>query len=45
MDLSDSSWQYFPDTSINTGAYIICYQCGPIFHGIHDPEPVSQSSA
>ena len=41
MDLSDSSWQYFPDTIRITGVYIICYKCGPIYYGIHVPEPVS----
>ena len=45
MAFSDSSWQYFPDTVIITGAYIIFYQGGPIDHGTHVPGPVAQSSA
>ena len=45
MAFSDSSQQYFPDTDISTGAYIIFYQCGAIDHGTHVPGPVSQSSA
>ena len=45
MDLSDFSWQDFPDTGISTGAYIIFYQGVPIDHGTHVPEPVAQSSA
>ena len=45
MDFYDSSWQYFPDTGRSIGAYIIFYQGGPIDHGTHVPEPVSQSSA
>ena len=42
---SDSSWQYFPYTVRITGAYIIFYQGGPIYHGTHIPGPVSQSGA
>ena len=42
---SDSSWQYYPDTGISTGAYIIFYQGGPIYHGTHVPGAVAQSSA
>ena len=45
MAFSDSSWQDFPDTGRSKGAYIIFYQGGPIDHGTHVPEPVSQSSA
>ena len=45
MDLSDSSWQYFPDTGGSTGAYNIFYQGGPIDHGTHVPVPVAQYSA
>ena len=30
MVLSDSSWKYFPNTGISTGAYIVFYQYGPI---------------
>ena len=45
MVFPDSSWKYFPDTGISTGAYIIFYQGGPIDHGTHVPGPVSQSSA
>ena len=45
MAFSYSSWQDFPDTSISTGAYIIFYQFGPIYHGTYVPGPVPQSSA
>ena len=45
MDFSDSSWQDFPDTGRNTGAYIIFYQGGPIDKGRHVQGPVAQSSA
>ena len=45
MAFSDSIWQYFPDTGIITGAYIIFYQGGTIDHGTPVPGPVSQSSA
>ena len=41
--LSYSIWKYCPDTGRITGAYIICYQGGPIYHSTHDPVPVSQS--
>ena len=44
MVFSDSSWQYFPDTGIITGSYIIFYQGGPIDYGTHVTEPVAQSS-
>ena len=33
MDFSDYSWQDCPDTGIRTGAYIVFYQGGPIYHG------------
>ena len=36
------SWQYFPDTEISAGEYIIFYQGGTIDHGTHVPGPVSQ---
>ena len=45
MDFSDSSWQDCPDTGRSTGTYIIFYQGGPIDHGTHVPEQVSQFSA
>ena len=45
MAFSDSSWQDCPDTGRSTGAYIILYQGGPIYHGTHVPGPVAQSSA
>ena len=45
MAFSDYSWQDFPDTGRNIGAYIIFYQGGPIDHGTHVPEPVVRSSA
>ena len=45
MGFYDSSWQHFPDTVRSTVAYIIFYQCGPIYHGTHVPGPVDQSSA
>ena len=45
MDVSGSSWKYFPDTGIITGAYIIFYQGGPIDNGTRVPGPVAQSSA
>ena len=45
MDFSDSNWQDCPDTGRSTGAYIIFYQGGPIYHGTHVPGPVAQSSA
>ena len=44
MDFSDYSWQDCPDTGIRTGAYIIFYQGGPIYHGTNVPVPVAQSS-
>ena len=45
MDFSGSSWQDCPDTGRSTGAYIIFYQGGPIYHGTHVPGPVAQYSA
>ena len=45
MDFSDSSWRDFPDTGRSTGANIIFYQGGPIYHGTYVPGPVAQSSA
>ena len=42
MVFSYSSWQYFPDTEIITGAYILFYQGGPIDHCTHVPGTVSQ---
>ena len=43
MDFSDSSCKYCPDTGRITGAYIIFYQGGPIYHGTYVPGPVAQS--
>ena len=43
-DFSGSSWQDFSDTGRSTGAYIIFYQGGPIYHVTHVPVPVAQSS-
>ena len=45
MAFYNSSWQYFPDTGIRTGSYIIFYQGGTIDHGKHVPGPVDQSGA
>ena len=45
MEFSDSSWQDCPDTGRITGAYIILYQGGPIYHNTHVPGPVAKSSA
>ena len=45
MAFSDSSWRYCPDIGRSTGAYIIFYQGGPIYHGTHVPGPVYQYSA
>ena len=45
MDLSDFSWQDFPDTGRSTGSYIIFYQGGPIDNDTHVPGLVSKSSA
>ena len=38
MAFSDSIWQDFTENGINTEAYIIFYQGGPIDHGAHVPE-------
>ena len=43
MDLYVSSWKGCPDTCRSIGACIIFYQCGPIDHVIHVPEPVAKS--
>ena len=45
MDFYGSSWKDCPDTGRSTGAYIIFYQGGPIYHGTHVSVTVSQSSA
>ena len=45
MAFSDSSWQYFPDTGISTGVYIILYQGGKIYHETHVLVIVAKSSA
>ena len=45
MVFSDSSWRYFPDTGRSTGAYIVFYQGGKIYHSTHVPGTVSQSSS
>ena len=45
MGFSDSSWQYCLDTSIITGAYIIFYQGGIIYHCTRVTVPVAKSSA
>ena len=42
MDLSDSIWQYCPETGRSTGAYILFYQGGTIDHGTYLLGPVSQ---
>ena len=42
MVLSDSSWQDSPETDRSTGAYMIFYQGGPIYHNTHFPGPVAQ---
>ena len=42
MHFSDSSCQYYPDTSRITGAYIIFYQGGPNDYGTHVPGPLAQ---
>ena len=43
MDFSGYSWQDCTDTGRSTGAYIIFYQGGPIYHVTHVPVPVAQS--
>ena len=45
MDFSDYSCKYCLDTVRSTGAYIIFYKGGPIYHGTHVPGPVARSSA
>ena len=42
---SDSRWQYCQDTSINTAAYIVFYQGGPIDRFTHILGQFSESSA
>ena len=42
MNFSNSSLQDCPDTGRSTGAYIIFYQGGTIYHGTHVPGPVVQ---
>ena len=42
MAFSDSSWQYFSDTGISSGEYIIFYQGGTIDHVTHVSGPVAQ---
>ena len=44
MDFSDSSCQDCPETGRSTGAYIIFYQGGTIYHGKHVPGTLAQSS-
>ena len=45
VDFSDSSWKNCPDTGRSTVSYIIFYQGGSIYHVIHVPVTVAQSSA
>ena len=45
MNFSDSSWKDFPNTGRSTGAYIIFYQGGTIYHVTHVPVLVSRTSA
>ena len=45
MGFFDSSWKDYPDTGRSTGAYLIFYQGGPIYHGTHVTGTVAQSSA
>ena len=45
VTFSDSIWKYCKDTGISTGAYMIFYQGGPIYHGTRVLGTVSQSSA
>ena len=42
---SDYIWQNFPDTGIITGAYILFYRGGTIYHCTHVPGPVAKYSA
>ena len=45
IDFSDYSWQYCSNTGRSTGAYIIFYRGGTIYHGTHVSGPVDKSSA
>ena len=45
MALYYHSLQDWTDTDRSTGAYIIYYQGGPIYDGIHVPGPFAQSIA
>ena len=45
MAFYDSSWQDCSYTGRITGAYIIFYQGGPIYHGTHIPGPFARYSA
>ena len=45
MAFSDSSWQYCAGSGRSTVSYIIFYQGGLIFYGIHVPGIIYQSSA
>ena len=45
MAFSDSSWQDCPETGRSTGAYIIFYQGGTIYHGTHVTGPFYRSIA
>ena len=40
MAFSDSSWQYCPETGRINVEYIIFYQGGSIYHGLHDALPI-----
>ena len=42
MVLSDSIWQYYPDTGIIIGAYIVFYQNGPTDYCKNVTGPVAQ---
>ena len=42
MVFHDSRWQEFPDTWRSTGAYIVIYQGGPIYHCTHVPGSVAK---
>ena len=43
--LYDSRWQDYLNTGISTGAYIVFYQCEPIYHCTHAPVHFDQSSS
>ena len=45
MDFCGFSWKYCRDTGRITGAYIIFYKGGKVYHGIHVLGPVAQSSS